>query len=125
MPFVFSTSTGPLDFVEYDIPANPRQVAKVIRRVSIKGGANLPKKSLEVPAAVVTEVSNEDLAFLMNNEHFQRAIKRGFIRVESHDFKPEVVANDMTPKDGRAPKTPDDFITGEQDGADLRAIKVG
>lgn len=125
MPYVYSTVTGGLDFVEYDIPKNERQLAVVKRRVKILGGANLPKKSLETPAAVVTLVSDADLAFLMNNESFQDGIKKGFLRVEAHKFEPEVVANDMTPKDGCAPKTPDDFIIGDVAGADVRAIKVG
>lgn len=124
--FIYSTVTGPLRFVDYDIPANPNEVAKVKRHVIIQGGANLPKKgSLETPAAVMTEVSGDDLAFLMSNDSFQDMLKKGFMRVEQHKFDPEVVANDMVPKDGCAPKTENDFVTGEVEGADVRAIKVG
>lgn len=125
MPWIYSTVTGPMRFVEYEIPKNERQLATVKREVTIKGGANLPLKSLETPAAVATEVSNEELAFLMNNDSFKDGCSKGFLRVEAHKFEPQVVANDMTPKDGCAPKTDADFVTGDEAGSDVRAIKVG
>ena len=125
MPHVYSTATAHIKYVEYDKPESDRVLPRVIRSVEIKGGANLPTKTLETPAAVRTEVSNEDLAFLMNNDKFKEHVAKGFMRVEASNFLAETVANDMTPKDGCAPKTPEDFVTGEDAERDVRAIKVG
>ena len=112
MPYVFSTATRTIDFVEYSKPDNPRVLPAILRKVTVKGGANVADKHVHTPNGVATLVTDDDMAFLVGNAEFNRAVKCGFMRIERDQANMDSVVNDMTPKDGCAPKVPGDF---EQD----------
>ena len=109
MPYVFSTSTASISFVQYGKPPSDNTPPPELRRVTIAGGANLPDKHLHTPAGVATRVSDDDLAFLMSNDKFQKAVRDGFMQVEQQKYNLDSVVNDMNPKDKSAPKVPGDF----------------
>lgn len=114
MPYIFSTLTNSLNVCAYEAPqgGTPRRV----RSVLVNGGANVADKHLITPQGVVTEVSDEDLAFLKQNKMFNRMVERGFVKIEAKEAKVEKVVADMTSRDESAPLVPDDF-TEETKGA--------
>lgn len=107
--YICSTVTSHIEIVEYDTTQGP--LPKVVRKVNIMGGANLPPKTLVTPKGVLTPVSAEDLAFLMQSKEFARQLKAGFMTVingKSEDDLEAAVAG-MQAKDGSAPKVSKDF----------------
>jgi hypothetical protein len=109
MPYVCSTGTNDTCYCEYTPGGGDLPVLK--RQVLIKGGANRGGKHLVTPQGIVTSVSDEDLAFLKTNKAFLRHMERGFVTIIEQKKEPDAdkVAKDMTPKDGSAPKTADDY----------------
>lgn len=112
MPFVFSTITATVDYVEYNKPSDPNVLPVIIKGVRIKGGANLTTKALITPNGIVTEVTNEEAAFLTQNAQFLEHQRAGFVRLESREFPIDSVVNDMKPADGSAPLTDADYEEG-------------
>lgn len=107
--YICSTVTSHIEIVKYDTTQGP--LPKVVRKVNIMGGANLPPKTLVTPKGVLTPVSAEDLEFLVASVEFQRQQKAGYmtiIRGKSEDDL-EAAVSGMQAKDGCAPKTPKDF----------------
>ncbi|KAG0013624.1 hypothetical protein BGZ81_000921, partial [Podila clonocystis] len=84
------------------------------RSIVIKGGTGIATKELITPYGMVTEVSDEDLALLEEQEAFQRHIERGFIRVERTKIDPEKIAANMASRDGSSPLVPQDFPQKKQ-----------
>jgi hypothetical protein len=117
MAWVFSTATHSIRFTQWELPKNPRVLPKAGRSVTIKGGANLADKHLHTPNGVATEVSDDDLAFLMGNDAFMKAVKSGYMVVDRNKANLDSVVNDMKPKDGSAPKVPGDFEKDPKTGA--------
>lgn len=77
--------------------------------VLIKGGSNVADKRLITPIGVRTEVTDEQLAQLLENPVFKLHVNNGFITVEDVKEDPEKVAADMATKDDSAPLTPEDI----------------
>jgi len=108
MPFyVFSTLTTDVVYTGWvkgnsDLPVLEKQVL-------IKGGSNVADKRLFTPLGIMTEVSEEELEVLENDQVFQLHKQNGFIKVEKKKADPERVAGDMKTKDQSAPLTPNDF----------------
>lgn len=106
--FVFSTLTTPVSFVEYG-PKREGSFPEVVRRVTIMGGANVPAKTLITPKGVVTAVSDEEAGFLATNKQFAGMSAKGFVVLARNKDDLDRALLDMTPKDGCAPKVPEDF----------------
>ena len=107
--YICSTATAHLEIVQYRTDAGP--LPKVVRKVNLLGGANLPPKTLVTPKGVLTPVSADDLDFLIGNAEFQRLKRAGFVEIirgKSEDDLDAAVSG-MEPKDRSAPKTPKDF----------------
>lgn len=113
MPFVYSTTTNNTFYEEYAEAIEGSQIRQIKRKVLIKGGNGVANKHLVTPFGVATQVSDDDLSFLMNNEAFLRHMKRGFLKVEERNIAAEKVAADMTPKDKSHPLRPKDFDKDE------------
>lgn len=132
MPYIFSTATNNCTYVEYDYHNRKGNLPQIKRRVLVKGGANRADKRLITPNGVVTEVSDDDLAFLVSNAAFIRHQKAGFHRIESHRFETDAVVTDMVSGDKARPLTPEEYRDGSDriaprelgapkaDGASLR-----
>jgi hypothetical protein len=121
MPYVYSTATCPCAYVEYEPSPATANHAKVLKRVSINGGHGVATKNLITPKGVVTQVSDADLDFLLQNKAFQRHIARGFITYDKKKIDPEKRAAEMAKGDGSAPLTPNDFKPGKsQEDMDTR-----
>ena len=106
--YVYSTLTADNIYAGYvkggaDIPI-------VERSVHIKGGANVADKRLITPRGVATEVSADDLEFLLENSVFQMHVENGYVTFSDHKEDPEVVvASGMEGRDQASPLEPGDF----------------
>ncbi len=116
MPYVYSTGTCSAYYCLYDnnIGGN---VAVLKKKVLIHGGHGVASDKIashmiHTPKGVVTNVSDEDFNFLLENKSFQRHIKSGFITHDPKKIKAEKMAVNMTEKDKSAPLTPKDFVPG-------------
>lgn len=80
---------------------SPRSMSASYRKsVRIKGGANVKDRySLATPSGMVTEVTDEELEFLQNNEAFKRHVENGFMKVMDHE---RLDIGDMNKRDGAA-----------------------
>lgn len=109
MPVIFSTLTTDIKFEEH-AKAEGASVPKVVRSVFIRGGANRVNKHLEAPAAGMTEVTDEEYAWLLSGTHgsFQSRVDKGFLKVVARKVDPEVAASDMARGDRSAQRTPED-----------------
>ena len=107
MPYVYSTATCDTAYGVWVKGGNDLPIRT--RAIIIKGGTGVANKHLITPYGVVTEVSEEDLTTLEQDEAFQRHLERGFIRVERAKAAPEKVAAEMTGRDEASPLVPQDF----------------
>lgn len=110
MPFVFSKLSTHMDYATY-LP-EARDAAVVDRTITIKGRVNVigeTKEGLVTPDGVVTEVSAEDLAILLQNEVFKLHIKNGFIQFHEKEKSLQRVIPDMAKRDNSAQLTPADY----------------
>jgi len=105
--YVFSTLTEDQAYTEWNPGGGDMPVKG--RSVLINGGANKSNRSLETPLGSATKVSDEELALLEKNQHFQRHRERGFVHVQKRKADVEHVAKDMTAKDRSAPLTDDEL----------------
>lgn len=113
--YVFSTLTASNTYVLYDGPARAHNkdggidLPTAQRFVTIAGGSNLPNKHMLTSIGVMTEVSDEDYAWLQNDEIFKLHKKNGYLTVRDKPAAAEKVAADMDTRDQSAPLVDADF----------------
>lgn len=105
--YVFSTMTAGVTYVLYGPGGGDLPVSQ--RSVTIAGGSNLPNKHMLTSIGVMTEVSDEDWAWLEQDQIFQLHKKNGFIQVRDKPAVAEKVATDMQTRDQSAPLVDADF----------------
>lgn len=111
MNYIYSTLTCDNLYVDFEFVENA-YIRQGKKQVLIKGGANLPTagmKDIITPLGAVTEVTDEDLAFLESNECFKKHVDKGFITVDKSKVKIEKAVKDMKDKDKSAPKQEKDL----------------
>lgn len=129
MHYVYSTASCSTAFVKYKDKPEPEKRRnsighnEILKKVIIKGGHGISDKHFFTPFGVVTQVSDEDMDFLLQNESFKRAVNLGFMSYDKKRIDPEKKARNMEIKDGSSPLTPKDFEKGENDSDDLRIYK--
>lgn len=124
MIHIASTATSPLRFVNYEIPSDPRIVARELASVTIKGGANLPNKVLMTPKGAVTSIDERDWEWLCKDGLFLQMVDKGFLTIINDPRDGEHAFRDLTAKDGCAPKTEADFAR-VKNNTDGEGIRVG
>lgn len=83
--------------------------------VVIKGGAGVANDRIVTPRGVATEVTEEQVEYLRQNEIFKLHEKNGFVMVSESYADPDTVAADMTGRDNSAPVVPQDNIAPDAD----------
>lgn len=111
MPFVYSTLSCAQNYTLWDVSKEVGKPHRAMKTVHIKGGHSIAdKKTLVTPIGVVTEVSESDLAALMQVKAFKNHIDAGFIRIEKTAQAPEKVAtSDMAQADASSQLSEQDF----------------
>lgn len=108
MPYVYSTSTNSSRFIEYEHRGNDLPVEK--KSVIIKGGSNVAKgRGLITKYGVRTEVSEDDLAWLLKRANFVAMMKAGFFKVDTARMLAEKAIGDLVQRDKSAPLVIQDF----------------
>lgn len=129
MPKVYSTLSADLKIVNYKLhDPSTRKLPTVIDSlggpVTIRGGANIAtdpesRGGRHTPRGVMTDITEEQLAYCRENVQFTRHEHNGHLLVISDKRDPDEVAKEfMTPADGSAPLTPaSPQFQGDGDGA--------
>jgi hypothetical protein len=118
---VYSTQTNNTDYVLYERTwegsgdnRRPIGPAKVVRKVTILGGANRATKRMVTPLGVMTGISNEDYDFLKTLQEFKRHVDLKHLTVIKGSGWPDdpddIAQNNLKAKDKSAPITPADYI---------------
>lgn len=105
--YIYSTLTADQRYVKWTEGGADLYVEG--RSVLIRGGSNVADKRLVTPIGVMTEVSDEDLALLEENDIFKLHRRNGFINVRQKEANAEAVAADMETRDDSAPLTDADL----------------
>lgn len=112
--YVYSTMAADVRYQEW-LPSKDMPLKGKIS-VLISGGANvINKKTFVTPKGAVTEVSDEELAFLMQDPTFQLHMENGFISVEKRNADVDKVVKSMVGRDGSAQLTPETLPRGENE----------
>ena len=106
--YVFSTLASDVAYTNHaqgggDLPID-------LPPVVIKGGAGIANERIVTPRGVATEVTEEQVEYLRQNEIFKLHEKNGFVMVSESYADPDTVAADMTGRDNSAPIVPQDNI---------------
>ena len=113
--YVVSTLATNMGYTHYEQGADKGALPREIKTIYIKGGASVAQgarnaTALWTPVGYHTEVSDEDLAFLEQNETFKLHKKNGYMRVDKKNTDIEKAVADMNRVDGESsPKTEADF----------------
>ncbi len=104
MPHIASTLTCDTEYVQWHRGGDDRLVKA--RSVVVKGGFGLANKNFVTPqGAVLTEVSDDDAAFLETDHHFKEHQKEGFVKIiKGRSTDGEKAADGMTLGDKSQPK---------------------
>jgi len=114
--YVFSTLSTDMDYVEWKPGADKGALGSQGRTIRIKGGAGVANDRIVTPLGVSTEVDDEDVALLEQNEVFKLHKANGHVTIQKKKADAEKVAADMNRNDPSSPKTPADYANaGEND----------
>lgn len=105
---IWSTISTKVGYAEYG-PAIAGGVPPLRRVVEITGGANVADKLMITPSVKGTPVTDDELAFLMANDGFQRDMRNGFIDIRRNRPDADSVADGMVARDKSAPLRNEDF----------------
>ncbi|MDR0736617.1 MAG: hypothetical protein LBF51_07285 [Zoogloeaceae bacterium] len=106
--YVYSTLSAAQEYAGWAKGAN--DLPRIRKMVRINGGANLADKHLITSKGAVTEISEEDEAFLRENEIFRLHEKNGFVRVDRKKETVDKAVAQLEARDISAPDRPDDFV---------------
>ncbi len=124
MPHIASTLTSSTRYVEWIRGGDGRLVEG--KSVTIKGGFGLANDKFVTPkGAILSEVNDEELAFLEANTHFQEHVKNGFITViRGRAVDGEKVASSMKLGDASQPLNPQMFKDGAKDDPSVLRVST-
>lgn len=112
--YVYSTLSSSVDYPVY-AQGGGGDVPSIETHIFIYGGANIPDKYMRTPTgAVVTPVTEQELAALRENSVFKLHEAGGFLVVKDKKVDGEKVAADMVGRDKSAPLVDADFEEGKE-----------
>lgn len=105
--YVYSTLACDQLYTNWRVSDITGQDPAHIGHVLVRGGAGIANsRTLVTPQGVVTEVSDDQLALLEQNDDFKRHKVNGYIRVEARAKDLDKVTGDMSAGDKSRPYTP-------------------
>ena len=129
MFYVYSTATCPISYVSYqgnnstDLGVIQKRADGTNMAVTVNGGHGVATKHLVTPKGVVTEVSDDDMDFLLQDRLFKKHMNAGFMSYDKKEVAASKKALDMAEKDGSAPLVPSDFEEGEASSKETKVYK--
>lgn len=109
--FIFSTLASDVAYTNHEQGGGDMPIAQP--SVVIKGGAGVANDRIVTPRGVATEVTEQQVEYLRQNEIFKLHEKNGFVMVSESYADPDDVAADMTGRDNSAPIVPQDGIAAD------------
>jgi hypothetical protein len=125
MPHIASTLTNATKYTEWTRGGDGRLIEG--RSVVIKGGFGLADKNFVTPTgAILTQVTDDELAFLDSDYHFKEHIKGGFLRVYKKGYAPgEKAADGMQLGDKSQPLNPMQFQGKDPAKPETMSVSTG
>lgn len=120
MAFVYSTLTSDNNYTAWVRNGDQQRIE---RQVLINGGHGLMTKHMITPLGIVTEVTDDELAFLLTVDAFKEHEKNGFISYDKKKVEPEKAAANMKTRDKSSQIVPSDYEKGGM--MDVAEPKVG
>lgn len=106
MPYVLSKLANTQIYTQYTKGIN--NINMPVKRVEIKGGADVTDKNLVTPSGVVTKVTADELEILKANKDFQKHLERGCLNI--FDSMPDIETKaEKLEKDNSKQLTPADY----------------
>lgn len=122
MPHIASTLTNSTRYTDFERAGDGSLIEKFA--VTVNGGFGLANKNFITPqGAVLTQVSDEEAAFLMKHQQFKDHMKGGFVKVLAKSQDGEKVAADMDRADKSQPLSPASFK--EKVGVEDLSVSTG
>ena len=109
MPYVYSTLTSANEFAAYSQMGDQVRIGRTVR---IEGGHGVMNRNLITPQGVATEVTDDELEFLLTINGFQDHVNSGFITYDQKKVDAEKVIIDMERQDGSAQMSEADITEG-------------
>ena len=114
--YIISTASAPMQYCVYSRGRGNNLTA--VRKIKIEGYANVrdPEKrnSVVLPKCAITEISDEDWAYLKNDPSFKYHMEKGFMR-HSEVYTDKVVDEGMTKRDRSAQINDWEFAEGRDE----------
>ena len=124
MPHVASTLTCNNIYAEYHNSGTGAPIRG--HQVEIKGGHGMADKNFVTPTgAVLTEVTDEDVAMLEKCPAFIEHQKGGFVHILKRKVDGEKIVSDMKTRDGSAPLTPAHFKDKDPNDPSVLSVNSG
>lgn len=110
MGFITSKMAAPVTYAFYTKGANKINV--VTDEITVNGGADvINKRSLDTPAGVVTELTDEQIDKLKSHPVFKMHLENGAVAIFESEKEAKKAENDLN-KDKSSQLTPEDYEKG-------------
>jgi hypothetical protein len=119
MHYVYSTLTASNTYCDWVVG---KDLNRIENSVTILGGANVINKRGITFKGAVTEVTDEEMEWLQNNDAFKQHVASGYITIRRVEINADKAARDMEERDNSAPLTPEDYA-GEKEHPAVKAVK--
>ncbi|ENN86067.1 hypothetical protein RHSP_32011 [Rhizobium freirei PRF 81] len=125
MPHIASTLTNATRYTEWNRGGDGRLIEG--RSVVIKGGFGLADKNFVTPTgAILTSISDDELAFLESDHHFKEHLKNGFLKIYKKGAVPgEKAADGMQLGDKSQPLNPMQFQDNDPNKPETLSVSTG
>ncbi|WP_321905131.1 hypothetical protein [Paraburkholderia tropica] len=127
MPYIASTLTNPHKYAAFFRGGDGFLTEIDDKSVTIKGGFGLANKNFVTPTgAVLTHVSDEQVAFLEQHHEFRQHQEKGFVKIiKSGSADGDKAASGMTLGDKSQPRNPQMYQKKDDDKPDVLSVNTG
>lgn len=109
--YIYSTLSASQKYTTYK--EGPGGLPVPVSSVFVQGGANVADRRLITPKGVVTKVTAEQFEMLKRDAVFAIHLENGYITTSTSKEDADVVAEDLTARDGSAPTIESDYEPGK------------